>query len=118
MKTRNPALITVMILCMLAFVAHAAPHYDMKNTASPADEGFMDGMMKMDRNMKMRPTGNPDYDFTAMMIPHHQGAVDMAKTELQYGKDPQLRKLAHDIVASQEKEITFMKAWKAVHSPK
>jgi uncharacterized protein (DUF305 family) len=56
-------------------------------------------------------TGDPDRDFVAMMIPHHQGAVDMAKTELQYGKDPALRKLARTIVAAQQKEIAQMTRW-------
>ena len=47
-----------------------------------------------------------------MMIPHHQGAIDMAKVELKYGKDPELKKLAQDIIDAQEKEISFMKDWR------
>ncbi len=57
-----------------------------------------------------------DRDFIAGMVPHHQGAIDMAKVELQYGKDPPLRKLAHGIVAAQQKETAFMKAWQAKHA--
>jgi uncharacterized protein (DUF305 family) len=49
------------------------------------------------------------------MIPHHQGAVDMAKIELQYGNDPELRKLADQIVSSQQSEIALMKDWQAAH---
>jgi uncharacterized protein (DUF305 family) len=69
-----------------------------------------DAMTVMDRGMKNAPmTGNPDHDFTAMMIPHHQGAVDMAKVELLYGKDPMLRRLAQEIIVTQEQEIEVMR---------
>ena len=50
-----------------------------------------------------------------MMIPHHQGAVDMAKIELQYGNDPALKKMAEQIIASQESEIAFMRVWQKAH---
>jgi hypothetical protein len=67
------------------------------------------GMQKMDAEMKAAPmTGNPDIDFAAMMIPHHQGAVDMAKLELQHGKDPAMKKLAQQIIDQQPKEIAEM----------
>ena len=68
-------------------------------------------MQTMMKNMNVKPTGKPDKDFVLMMIPHHQGAIDMAKVELQYGTDPELRQLATDIVAAQEKEIAQMKDW-------
>lgn len=54
------------------------------------------------REMMMEPSGNPDHDFAMMMIPHHQGAIDMAKIELQYGKDPLLRGMAEKIVVALE----------------
>jgi uncharacterized protein (DUF305 family) len=60
-------------------------------------------------------TGNPDQDFVAMMIPHHQGAVSMAEVELRYGHDPFLRKLAKDIIAAQDKEIEQMNKWQQKH---
>ncbi|WP_116139868.1 DUF305 domain-containing protein [Trinickia diaoshuihuensis] len=60
-------------------------------------------------------TGNADEDFVSHMIPHHQGAVDMAEVEAKYGKDPQLKRLAARIVASQRREIEFMKDWQAKH---
>ncbi len=84
-------------------------------TAGPADQALsaaMDGMMK---NMQAAPSGNPDRDFATMMIPHHQGAIDMAKVELQYGKDPTLRRLARDIVAAQQREIAIMRKYLAGH---
>ena len=66
--------------------------------------------------MSITYTGDADKDFVAGMIPHHQGAVDMAKVELQYGKDPQLKKLARDIIKSQDEQIAFMKSWQAKHA--
>jgi uncharacterized protein (DUF305 family) len=76
-----------------------------------ADHSMMTGMSDV------QYTGNADRDFVAHMIPHHQGAVAMAKVELKYGKDEKLRALARQIIASQNKEITFMKQWLATHSP-
>ena len=82
---------------------------------SPADHAFAASMKSMMKNMAVKPTGNTDRDFVDMMMPHHAGAIDMAKVELQYGKDPMLLKLAADIVKAQEREIADMQAWKAQH---
>jgi hypothetical protein len=65
-------------------------------------------MDRMDRDMMVPPSGDPDRDFAAMMIPHHQGAIDMAKVQLQYGKDPRLRRLAQGIIVEQAQEIAVM----------
>ena len=65
-------------------------------------------MNKMMADMTIKPTGDVDRDFVAMMVPHHQGAVDMAKAELKYGRNEQLRRLAQRIVATQQREITVM----------
>jgi uncharacterized protein (DUF305 family) len=62
----------------------------------------------MHKNMSIVPSGDPDRDFAAMMIPHHQGAVDMAKIQLQFGKDPVLRRLAQGIIVEQLQEIEVM----------
>lgn len=68
-------------------------------------------MMKMHEDMTAPPqTGDPDRDFLAMMIPHHQGAVDMARLVLIYGHDPLVRQLATEIIAGQQAEIDAMKA--------
>jgi uncharacterized protein (DUF305 family) len=72
------------------------------------NEAAMATMMK---EMHMPYTGNADLDFARSMIPHHQSAIDMAKVVLQYGKDPDMRKLAEGVVKAQEEEIAFMKQW-------
>ncbi len=80
-----------------------------------AAKAFAAANDKMMHDMQMASTGDVDKDFVTMMIPHHQGAIDMAKVELQYGKDPAIKKLAETIVAAQEEEIAGMKAWLARH---
>jgi uncharacterized protein (DUF305 family) len=65
-------------------------------------------MHKMMADMMIKPSGDIDRDFVEMMVPHHQGAVDMAKAELKYGRNGQLRRLAQQIVATQQREITVM----------
>jgi uncharacterized protein (DUF305 family) len=66
-------------------------------------------MNKMMADMTVKPTGDVDRDFVAMMVPHHQGAVDMAQAELRYGHNEQLRRLAQEIVVTQQQEITVMR---------
>lgn len=70
---------------------------------------------RMMKQMNVRMSGDPDKDFVMMMMPHHQGAIDMAKVELQYGKDPKLRSMAEEIIKAQEKEIAEMKEWQKTH---
>jgi uncharacterized protein (DUF305 family) len=65
----------------------------------------------MHGGMDITFTGNADVDFVKGMIPHHEGAVDMAKTVLAFGKDPEVRKLAEDVIKTQAVEIAFMKEW-------
>jgi DUF305 family protein family protein len=76
---------------------------------NPAATQMNDAMARMHRDMAMPSSGDSDRDFAAMMIPHHQGAVDMARIELQSGKDPVLRRLAQGIIVEQLQEIDVMR---------
>lgn len=110
--------LTIAALALLALPAAAiaddmSKSMDMSGKGGPADKAFMESMKTMMKNMEVKPTGDPDKDFVAMMMPHHQGAIDMAKVEVKYGKDPMLLKMAADIIKAQETEIAEMKAWQA-----
>jgi len=107
-------------LCVLSIIVcgiylpeqAAAQHEHMTevNANTQFEREMMESMKKMDKDMMAAPmTGDPDHDFAAMMIPHHQGAVDMAKVELIYGKDPVLLRLAQEIIVTQEQEIEVMR---------
>jgi len=84
-----------------------------KGDRGPSSLAFHAINAKMHAGMDIAFTGNADVDFVKGMIPHHEGAVDMAKTVLAFGKDPEVRKLAEEIVKAQETEIAQMKAWLA-----
>ncbi len=66
---------------------------------------------KMHRAMMITFTGDADRDLVEGMIPHHQGAIDMAEVVLKYGKNPEIRTLAEEIITTQQNEIAQMKAW-------
>jgi uncharacterized protein (DUF305 family) len=66
-------------------------------------------MGRMDHDMMRSMNGDPDHDFASMMIPHHQGAIDMAEAELRFGKDERLRRLAQGIIVEQNQEIAVMR---------
>src|SRR5262249_1688917 len=80
--------------------------------ARPAGDGFYDrmdaAMERMHAGMHVAPSGDVDRDFAAMMIPHHQGAIDMALLELRFGHDKRLRRLAQSIIVEQGQEIQLM----------
>jgi uncharacterized protein (DUF305 family) len=89
---------------------HGAPS---TQAMSPVAKAFAEANAKMMRDMTISLTGNADVDFARGMIPHHQGAIDMAEIVLRFGKDPAVRKLANEIIAAQKKEIAQMQAWLA-----
>jgi uncharacterized protein (DUF305 family) len=83
----------------------------MAMARSAADREYMQSMMTMHQGMMAHPlTGEADHDFMVMMIPHHQAAIEMAKTELKYGKNPQLRAMSQAIIKAQQAEIDQMQA--------
>lgn len=98
----------VIISCLFASAVAA------QFTLAPKDfmHAMHAGMKAMDRDMAAAPmNGNVDHDFAAMMMPHHQGAIDMAKAELVYGTDPVMRRLAQEILVDQQSEIEAMQLW-------
>ncbi len=78
---------------------------------NPAVRGYVKANKAMHKNMDICYTGNADVDFVEGMIPHHQGAVDMANVVLKYGKDETIRELAKRIIIAQESEIGQMNEW-------
>jgi uncharacterized protein (DUF305 family) len=92
----------------MAGMDHSAMAPANASESTKAYETTMAGMMK---GMMTTPTGKPDLDFVQGMIPHHQGAIDMANVVLQFGKDPEVKTLAQGIVKAQQSEIAFMKEW-------
>jgi uncharacterized protein (DUF305 family) len=82
---------------------------------TPASKAFQAAMDRMMADMGQRFSGDVDHDFVAGMIPHHRGAVEMAQVELQYGRDPVLKRLAREIIRAQEKEVAFMQRWQREH---
>ncbi|OJY77011.1 MAG: hypothetical protein BGP12_06160 [Rhodospirillales bacterium 70-18] len=124
--TLRRALLAALLAAGGVGLAHAQTSGTMPGmpgmTQAPAASGdtaattaYRAAMATMMRGMDITYSGNADRDFVVGMIPHHQGAIDMAKVELQYGHDPALQKLAREIVAAQEKEIAFMRGWLAKH---
>jgi uncharacterized protein (DUF305 family) len=111
-KTGTAALAAVLLLVSVSRAQPPHQHEISPPEGTPSAESFTSLMMqateRMHKDMNIVPTGDPDRDFAAMMIPHHQGAIDMAKVELQFGKNPVLRRLAQGIIVEQLQEIEVM----------
>ncbi|MBW9104193.1 DUF305 domain-containing protein [Paraburkholderia phenoliruptrix] len=91
-----------------AFAASAGTHAEAGPEAAFLEENEI-AMTKMMDGMDAKPSGDVDKDFVAMMIPHHQGAIDMAQAELRHGKNEQLRRIAQEIIVEQQQEIVAMR---------
>src|SRR5215471_17098526 len=110
------------VVCAVATVflasAQSLPTLDPVICATPtsdvgAEASFLAengaAMKKMMSDMTVAPTGDVDADFVAMMVPHHQGAIDMAIAVLRHGRNPQIRRLAQEIIVTQQQEIAAMR---------
>ena len=103
----------------LAFVLFAVPSYAQDAHAghgstmsdSPAATAFGEANQQMHADMAIEYSGDADVDFIRGMIPHHRGAVAMAKIVIEHGTDPEVRKLAESVIAAQEDEIAWMEEW-------
>jgi uncharacterized protein (DUF305 family) len=92
--------------------AHAGPGArDRTGPQAPAVREFKAAHDTMMRNMAVPYTGDPDADFRIQMIPHHQGAIDMAQVAMRHAKDPWTRQLAEGVIVEQQREIAEMQAW-------
>lgn len=112
--------LTVLALCIFsltgpALASSAPPVAGHEGHAVAAGNVYADAMNKMHRAMPAESSGNADVDFIKGMIPHHQGAIDMAEVALQNSSDPFIRKLSEDIIAAQKSEIEAMQKWLAEH---
>jgi hypothetical protein len=95
-----------------AGVQPETPTNGSQRTVDPDWSELITSMDKMHMAMKaIKPSGNSDVDFVRLMLPHHQAAIDMAKTQLLHGKDTQMRRLAQEIITDQQSEIELMQRW-------
>ena len=116
--TRFALALCLSLTAPMAFAETAAepavdPHagHSMTGDETASTKAFMEANTAMHTGMAITYTGDADVDFITGMIPHHQGAVDMAKIVLEHGKDPEVRKLAEAVIAAQEAEIAWMQDW-------
>jgi uncharacterized protein (DUF305 family) len=107
----------IVLLLLLTATVPMPARQDATQGHASADTGVAwselgRGMENMQGEMKsIKPSGNNDVDFVKLMLPHHQAAIDMAKTELLYGRDTQMRRLAQEIVTDQQSETELMQLW-------
>ncbi|MGY6566302.1 DUF305 domain-containing protein [Halomonas sp. KM-1] len=94
---------------------HDHVHEPDEHTDNEAVQAYREINRRMHEDMSIEFTGNPDADFARGMIPHHQGAIDMANVVLMHGEDEAIRDLAREVIEAQEEEIAFLRDWLAQH---
>ena len=109
--------VLLILVCSIASPARQGlPSSKKDQTEGTAGLEMEQAMEKMHTGMaSIKPTVDNDADFVRFMLPHHQAALDMAKAELTHGKDPQMRRLAQEIVTDQQSEIELMQFWLKRH---
>ena len=121
---RRVAAVATAVLCLAGWVAAgvlaARAQPETPGPGQPSGEAAYlaendAAMAKMMKGMAIAPSGDVDRDFVGMMVPHHQGAIDMAVAVLRYGRNPQIRRLAQEIIVDQQQEIAAMR--RAVGEP-
>lgn len=119
MKAHSPRRSAAIAIILATSGASAALAHDMQHQMAPVtvadspEAAYLaennTAMNKMMADMEVKPSGDIDRDFVAMMTPHHQGAIDMAIAVLKYGKNEQLKRIAQEIIVDQQQEIAAMK---------
>jgi len=109
----NLSAVFATIIILTATLLRAGTHMSGdKSSTEPSWSDLMATMEKMHVAMEeVKQSGDNDVDFVRLMLPHHQAAIDMAKTQLLHGKDPQMRRLAQEIITDQQLEIELMQRW-------
>ena len=117
MRTKWRLVAMTALLC--AAIQAQQPAHKHSGDQSPNDPAWSElqsSMEKMHTAMSsIEPSGNNEVDFVKLMIPHHQAAIEMARTQITFGKDPQLRRLAQEIITDQQSEIELMTLWLNQH---
>jgi len=113
LRARCVALAAVPVVAATALGLGVLPAHAADTSQTSAEAPFLaendEAMTRMMDAMTIKPSGDVDHDFVAMMLPHHQGAIDMAQAELRYGHNEQLRRIAQEIVVEQQQEIIAMR---------